>query len=65
MTMTLCYFCGPQDEMSYKGYLSLKASQSAPLPLTAAEEELKQIKLNEVQPHTHTRIDSDQPLISF
>lgn len=53
-TMTLCYFCGPQDEMSYKGYLGLKASQAAPLPLTAAEEELKQIKLSEVQPHKHT-----------
>lgn len=39
--------------MSYRGYLSLKASQSAPLPLTAAEEELKQIKLSEVQTHTH------------
>lgn len=59
----LCYFCGTQDEMSYKGYLSLKASQSAPLPLTAAEEELKQIKLSEVQTHTHT--DSDDQLVSF
>lgn len=49
--------------MSYKGYLSLKASQAAPQPLTAAEEELKQIKLSEVQTHTHT--DSDKPLISF
>lgn len=40
--------------MSYKGYLGLKASQAAPLPLTAAEEELKQIKLSEVQTHTLT-----------
>lgn len=47
--------------MSYKGYLGLKASQSAPLPLTAAEEELKQIKLSEVQTHT----DSDEPLVYF
>lgn len=65
--VTLCCFDGPQDEMSYRGYLSLKASQSAPLPLTAAEEELKQIKLSEVQTHTHTgtHTDSDEPLFSF
>ncbi|CAG08650.1 unnamed protein product, partial [Tetraodon nigroviridis] len=42
-------FATSKEEMSYRGYLSLKASQSAPLPLTAAEEELKQIKLSEVQ----------------
>lgn len=53
-TMTLGYFCGPQDDMSYKSYLSFKASKAAPLPLTAAEEELKQIKLSEVQTQTHT-----------
>lgn len=64
-TMTLCYFCDPQDEMSYKGYLTFKASQAAPLPLTTAEEELKQIKLSEVQTHTRTHTDSDEPLISF
>lgn len=64
-TMTLCYFCDPQDEMNYKGYLNFKASQAAPLPLTTAEEELKQIKLSEVQTHTHTDTDSDELLISF
>lgn len=38
-----------QDEMCLSGYRKFLASQAAPLPLTAAEEELKQIKLSEVQ----------------
>lgn len=37
-----------QDEMCLSGYRKFLASQAAPLPLTAAEEELKQIKLSEV-----------------
>lgn len=41
-----------QDEMSLSGYRKFLVSQAAPLPLTAAEEELKQIKLSEVQTHT-------------
>lgn len=34
--------------MCLSGYRKFLASQAAPLPLTAAEEELKQIKLSEV-----------------
>lgn len=37
-----------QDDVSLNGYKRYLASQAAPLPLTAAEEELRQIKLNEV-----------------
>lgn len=42
-----------QDDLSLSGYKKHLTSQAAPLPLTAAEEELRQIKLNEVT-HTHT-----------
>ncbi|XP_062339006.1 twinfilin-1b [Osmerus eperlanus] len=38
-----------KDEVSLSGYRKYQVSQAAPLPLTAAEEELRQIKLNEVQ----------------
>uniref|UniRef100_A0A672SJB6 Twinfilin-1 n=1 Tax=Sinocyclocheilus grahami TaxID=75366 RepID=A0A672SJB6_SINGR len=41
-----------KDEVSLSGYKKHITAQSAPLPLTAAEEELRQIKLSEV--HTHT-----------
>lgn len=44
----------PQDEVSLSGYRKYQVSQAAPLPLTAAEEELRQIKLNEVHTQTHT-----------
>lgn len=37
-----------QDDISLNGYRKYLTSQAAPLPLTAAEEELRQIKLNEV-----------------
>lgn len=37
-----------QDDVSLNGYKRYLASLAAPLPLTAAEEELRQIKLNEV-----------------
>lgn len=50
-----------QDEMTLSGYRKFLASQAAPLPLTAAEEELKQIKLSEVQ----TRTGSRGPAIRF
>lgn len=40
--------------MTLAGYRKHLASQAAPLPLTAAEEELRQIKLNEVRTHTLT-----------
>lgn len=40
--------------MTLAGYRKHLASQAAPLPLTAAEEELRQIKLNEVHTHTYT-----------
>ncbi|XP_036373808.1 twinfilin-1-like [Megalops cyprinoides] len=38
-----------KDDVSLSGYKKYLTSQSAPLPLTAAEEELRQIKLSEVQ----------------
>lgn len=51
------FFWPGQDEMTLYGYRKYLAGQAAPLPLTAAEEELKQIKLSEVhrRKHTHTR----------
>ncbi|KAM9389624.1 twinfilin-1 [Phaethornis superciliosus] len=38
-----------QDDVSLNGYKKYLISQSCPAPLTAAEEELRQIKINEVQ----------------
>ncbi|XP_051546238.1 twinfilin-1-like [Myxocyprinus asiaticus] len=38
-----------KDDVSLSGYKKHVTSQSAPVPLTAAEEELRQIKLSEVQ----------------
>ncbi|TWW75845.1 Twinfilin-1 [Takifugu flavidus] len=49
-------FATSKDEMCLSGYRKFLASQAAPLPLTAAEEELKQIKLSEVQ--TDISVDS-------
>ncbi|KAM4670746.1 twinfilin-1 isoform 2-T2 [Amazona ochrocephala] len=37
------------DDVSLSGYKKYLISQSSPAPLTAAEEELRQIKINEVQ----------------
>lgn len=48
--------CGLQEEMSLTGYRKHLASQAAPLPLTAAEEELRQIKLNEVHARKQTGV---------
>lgn len=42
-----------KDDVSLNGYKRYLASQAAPLPLTAAEEELRQIKLSEVQTDIH------------
>ncbi|KAG7261823.1 hypothetical protein CRUP_033734, partial [Coryphaenoides rupestris] len=42
------------DEVSLSGYHKYLESLTAPLPLTAAEEELRQIKLNEVQTEVGT-----------
>ncbi|CAJ1056273.1 twinfilin-1-like isoform X1 [Xyrichtys novacula] len=42
-------FATAKEELSLSGYKKHLTSQAAPLPLTAAEEELRQIKLNEVQ----------------
>lgn len=47
-------FC-PQDDLNLSGYRKYLTSQAAPLPLTAAEEELRQIKLNEVIKWTRTQ----------
>ncbi|XP_072291287.1 twinfilin-1a [Eucyclogobius newberryi] len=47
-----------KDELSLSGYRKHLTSQAAPLPLTAAEEELRQIKLNEVQ--TDVGVDTKQ-----
>lgn len=40
----LCF----QDDVSLNGYKKYLISQASPAPLTAAEEELRQIKINEV-----------------
>ncbi|XP_063074166.1 twinfilin-1b [Engraulis encrasicolus] len=42
-------FATCRDEVTLSGYQQFLASQDAPKPLTAAEEELRQIRLNEVQ----------------
>ncbi|XP_048862251.1 twinfilin-1-like [Brienomyrus brachyistius] len=47
-----------KDDLSLSGYKKYLTSQAAPLPLTAAEEELRQIKLNEVQ--TDISVDTKQ-----
>ncbi|XP_022526993.2 twinfilin-1b [Astyanax mexicanus] len=47
-----------KDDVSLNGYKRYLTSQAAPLPLTAAEEELRQIKLSEVQTDIH--IDTKQ-----
>lgn len=43
-----------QDDVSLSGYRKYLAFQAAPLPLTAAEEELRQIKLSSVRTHADT-----------
>uniref|UniRef100_A0A4W4GZX1 Twinfilin-1 n=1 Tax=Electrophorus electricus TaxID=8005 RepID=A0A4W4GZX1_ELEEL len=48
-----------KDDVSLSGYKRYITSQSAPLPLTAAEEELRQIKLSEVHMHVQTDIGVD------
>ncbi|GAA6080602.1 twinfilin-1a, partial [Tachysurus ichikawai] len=47
-----------KDDVSLSGYKKYLMSQAAPLPLTAAEEELKKIKLSEVQ--TDIGVDTKQ-----
>ncbi|KAI7791761.1 twinfilin-1b [Triplophysa rosa] len=47
-----------KDDVSLNGYKKYLTSQAAPLPLTAAEEELRQIKLNELQTDIH--VDTKQ-----
>ncbi|XP_030629754.1 twinfilin-1a isoform X2 [Chanos chanos] len=42
-------FGNVKDDVSLSGYRKYLTSRAAPQPLTAAEEELRQIKLNEVQ----------------
>ncbi|XP_062850781.1 twinfilin-1b [Trichomycterus rosablanca] len=42
-----------KDDVSLNGYKRYLTSQAAPSPLTAAEEELRQIKLTEVQTDVH------------
>ncbi|XP_077567086.1 twinfilin-1-like [Stigmatopora nigra] len=49
-------FATTKDEINLNGYKKHLISQAAPLPLTAAEEELRQIKLHEVQ--TDISVDS-------
>uniref|UniRef100_A0A3Q2Q4Y6 Twinfilin-1 n=1 Tax=Fundulus heteroclitus TaxID=8078 RepID=A0A3Q2Q4Y6_FUNHE len=46
------------EDLNLSGYKKYLTSQAAPLPLTAAEEELRQIKLNEVQ--TDISVDTKQ-----
>ncbi|CDQ98454.1 unnamed protein product [Oncorhynchus mykiss] len=45
-----------EDDVSLSGYRKYLIAQAAPQPLTAAEEELRQIKLSEVERHTHTHV---------
>ncbi|XP_058501904.1 twinfilin-1-like [Solea solea] len=47
-----------KDDLNLSGYRKYMTSQAAPLPLTAAEEELRQIKLQEVQ--TDIGVDTKQ-----
>uniref|UniRef100_A0A3B5MVT1 Twinfilin-1 n=1 Tax=Xiphophorus couchianus TaxID=32473 RepID=A0A3B5MVT1_9TELE len=47
-----------KEDLNFSGYKKYLTSQAAPLPLTAAEEELRQIKLNEVQ--TDISVDTKQ-----
>ncbi|KAM7414929.1 hypothetical protein PAMA_019648 [Pampus argenteus] len=51
-------FATTKDDLNLSGYKKYLTSQAAPLPLTAAEEELRQIKLNEVQ--TDISVDTKQ-----
>ncbi|MEQ2192364.1 hypothetical protein XENOCAPTIV_010580, partial [Xenoophorus captivus] len=51
------WFCF-QEDLNLSGYKKYLTSQAAPLPLTAAEEELRQIKLSEVQ--TDISVDTKQ-----
>ncbi|XP_034074609.1 twinfilin-1a [Gymnodraco acuticeps] len=51
-------FGNTKDEMNLSGYRKYLTVQAAPLPLTAAEEELRKIKLNEVQ--TDISVDTKQ-----
>ncbi|MEQ2307490.1 Twinfilin-1 [Ameca splendens] len=47
-----------KEDLNLSGYKKYLTSQAAPLPLTAAEEELRQIKLSEVQ--TDISVDTKQ-----
>ncbi|KAM9815056.1 twinfilin-1-like [Syngnathus typhle] len=49
-------FATTKDDINLNGYRKYLTSQAAPLPLTAAEEELRQIRLHEVQ--TDISVDS-------
>ncbi|XP_070762865.1 twinfilin-1a [Enoplosus armatus] len=51
-------FATAKDDLNLSGYRKYLTSQAAPLPLTAAEEELRRIKLNEVQ--TDISVDTKQ-----
>ncbi|XP_048112191.1 twinfilin-1a isoform X2 [Alosa alosa] len=51
-------FGNVKDDVSLSGYRKYLTAQAAPLPLTAAEEELRQIKLSEVQ--TDISVDTKQ-----
>ncbi|KAM6985524.1 twinfilin-1b [Aplochiton taeniatus] len=50
------------DDVSLSGYKKFLTSQAAPQPLTAAEEELRRIKLNEVQ--TDICVDTKQQTLA-
>ncbi|CAN9498957.1 unnamed protein product [Ophioblennius macclurei] len=51
-----------KDDLNLSGYRKYLTSQAAPLPLTAAEEELRQIKLSEVQ--TDVSVDTKQQTLA-
>ncbi|XP_068168949.1 twinfilin-1a [Antennarius striatus] len=54
-------FATTKEELNLSGYKKHLSAQSAPLPLTSAEEELRQIKLNEVQ--TDIGVDTKTPTL--
>lgn len=62
---TCCGFCGLQEEMTLNGYRKHLASLAAPLPFTAAEEELRQIKLTEVRTRTRTHKQTGVKWVAF
>uniref|UniRef100_UPI00398E8037 twinfilin-2-like isoform X2 n=1 Tax=Pristiophorus japonicus TaxID=55135 RepID=UPI00398E8037 len=54
-------FATQLDDINLKGYRKYLVSDAAPAPLTAAEQELQQMKINEI--NTEVNIDTKQPTL--